>query len=62
MNYFSERYDPSKNEIKVDLNLSKFATKSDLKSATRVRTSKFAKVVELANLKPEIDKLDIENY
>ena len=34
--------------------------KADLKTATGVETSRCAKKVDLASLKPEIDKLDID--
>ena len=37
-----------------------YATKSDLKNATGVDTSGFAKKIDLANLKSGIDKLDID--
>ena len=46
--------------MKVELDLSNYATKSDLKNATDVDTSKFAKKVDLANLKSNVDKLDID--
>ena len=36
-----------------------YSTKTDLKSATGVDTSKFVKKVDLANLKYDVDKLDI---
>ena len=36
---------------KVELNLSNYATKADLKNATGADTSQFAKKVDLANLK-----------
>ena len=42
--------------VKVELDLSNYATKADFKNATRVDTSKFAKKVNLANLKSNIDK------
>ena len=45
---------------KVELDLSNYATKEDLKDATGVHTSKFAKNVDLANLKSDVDKLDID--
>ena len=45
--------------VKVELDLSNHATKSDLKNATGVDTSKFAKKLDLANLKSSIDKLDV---
>ena len=37
-----------------------YATKADLKNATGADTSKFAKKFDLANLKPSVDKLDID--
>ena len=43
-----------------ELNLSNYATKTDLKNATVVDTSTFAKKVDLANLKSDVDKLDID--
>ena len=46
--------------MKVELDLSNYATKVDLKTATGVDTSKFAKKVDLANLKSDVDKLDID--
>ena len=47
-------------KVKVELDLSNYATKADLKNATGVDTSKFAKKVDLANLKSDVDKLDID--
>ena len=46
--------------VKVELDLSNYATKTDLKNATGADTSKFAKKVDLANLKSDVDKLDID--
>ena len=43
--------------VRVDLDLSSYATKADY--ATGVGSSKFAKKVDLASLKSEIDKLHI---
>ena len=45
--------------VKAELDLSNYATKADLKSATGVDTSKFAKMVDLPSLKSNVDKLDI---
>ena len=45
--------------VKVELDLSNYAKKADLKNATGVDTFEFAKKVDLASLKSEIDKLDI---
>ena len=46
--------------MKVELDLCNYATKAYLKNATCVDTSKFAKKVDLANLKSNEDKLDID--
>ena len=46
-------------KVKVELDLSNYATKTDLKNATGIDTSSFAKKVDLANLKSNVDKLDI---
>ena len=45
--------------MKVELDLPNYATKADLKNATGFDTSKFAKMFDLANLKSNGDKLDI---
>ena len=41
----------------VELDLSNYATKADLKTTTGVDTSKFAKKADLANLKSNVDTL-----
>ena len=46
--------------VKVELDLPKYTTKADLKNVTGVDTSKFAKKVDLANSKSNVDKLDID--
>ena len=56
--YFPEP-NSSGERVKIELDLSNYATKADLKSSTYVDTSKFAKKVDLANLKSNVDKLDI---
>ena len=40
--------------------MSNYAAKSDLKYATGVDRSKFAKKVDLASLKSNVDKLDVD--
>lgn len=45
---------------KIELNLSNYAKKPDLKRATGTDTSKFAKKANLDNLKSHIDRLDID--
>ena len=42
--------------VKVELDLSNYATKVDLKNATGVDTSDFVKKTDLANLKSDVDK------
>ena len=44
--------------INVKVDLSNYATKTDLKNVTHVDTSSFALKTNLANLKTEVDKLD----
>ena len=46
--------------MKVELDLPNYATKADLKNAAGVDTSKFAKKVDLACLKSNVDKLDTD--
>ena len=46
-------------EIKVKLDLSNYATKTDLKNVTDVDVSSLASKTNIASLKTEVDKLDI---
>ena len=46
--------------MKVDLDLSNYATKTDLKNTVGTDTSSFAKKVDLANLKSDRDILVID--
>ena len=46
--------------VKVELDLSNYEPKADLKNATDVATSKFAKKSDSAYSKFNIDKLDID--
>ena len=46
--------------MKVELDMSNYATKTDSKNATGIDTSSFAKKVDLANLKSNVDELDID--
>ena len=56
MSYFPEPHIHSKSKIEVELDLSNYATKSDLTSAAGVDTSNFSRKILLANLKSDIDK------
>ena len=48
--------------VKVQLDLCNYAIKSDLKNSTGVDTLKFSKKVDLASLKSNVDKLDIDKW
>ena len=59
----STHYPPYKNSsqnIKVELDLANYATKDDVKNITHVDTSSFASKTNLAALKGEVDKIDID--
>ena len=53
-------YNNSRETIKVELNLSNYATKDDVKNITHVDVSSFASKTNLAALKTEVDKLDTD--
>ena len=46
--------------MKVELDLSNYATKADFKNGTDVDTLDFPKETDLVNLKSDVDKLDID--
>ena len=58
--YFPKPYEPFGGDINVTVDLSNYATKDDIKNITHVDTSSFALKTNLANLKTEVDKLDID--
>ena len=58
--YFPEPYEPFGGDINVKVDLSNYATKADIKNISHVDTSSFALKTNLANLKTEVDKLDID--
>ena len=47
--------------MKVELDLSNHAIKIDFKNTTGIDTSSFARKVDLARLKSNVDKLDMVN-
>ena len=59
MNIFSKLKSLGTN-LKVELELTNCATKEDLKNVTSVDVSSFSKKNGLANLKSDVDKLDID--
>ena len=58
--YFPKPYEPFGGDINVEVNLSNYATKTDLKNVTHVDVSSFTLKSNLASLKTEVDKLDID--
>ena len=57
--YFSKPYEPFGGDMNVKVYLSNYATKIDLKNVSHVDVSSFTLKSNLANLKNEVDKLDI---
>ena len=57
--YFSKPFRSFGGHIVVLVDLSNYATKTDLKSVRHIDTSSFALKTNLASLKTEVDKLDI---
>ena len=58
--YFPKPYEPFGGDINVKVDLSNYAIKTDLKNVTHVDVSSFALKSNLARLKTEVDKLDID--
>ena len=58
--YFPKPFRSFGGNINVKVDLSNYATKTDLKNVTHVDTSSFALKTNLASLKTEVDKLDID--
>ena len=58
--YFPKPCEPFGGNINVKVDLSKYATKPDIKNISHVDTSSFALKTNLTNLKTEVDKLDID--
>ena len=58
--YFPKPFKSFGGNINIKVHLSNYATKTDLKNVTHVDTSSFALKTNLASLKTEVDKFDIE--
>ena len=58
--YFPKPFRSFGANINVKVDLSNYPTKTNLKNVTHVDTSSFALKRNLANLKTEVDKLDID--
>ena len=60
MSQYFTLYNNSSGNIKVELDLSNYATKDDVKNITHVDVSSYATKTNLAALKTEVDKIDTD--
>ena len=58
--FFPKPYEPFGGDINVKVDLSNYATKTNIKITLNFDTSSFALKSNLASLKTEVDKLDID--
>ena len=58
--YFPKPYEPFGGDINVKVDLSNYATKTDIKNISHIDTLSFALKSNLPSLKIEVDKLDID--
>ena len=58
---FSKSHEPFGGDINVKVDLSNYATKTDLKNVSHVDVSSFVLKLNLASLKTEVDKLELIN-
>ena len=59
--YFPKPYEAFGGNINVKVDLSNYATKSDIKNIAHVDISSFVLKTNLVSLKTEVDKSDINN-
>ena len=60
MSQYYPPYRSSSNNIKIELDLANYTTKTDLKNITHVDVSSFASKTNLAALKTKVDKIDTD--
>ena len=58
--YLPKPYEPFGGDVNVKVDLSNYATKTDIKSISHIDTSSFALKSNSASLKTEADKLNID--
>ena len=58
MSQYFPPYKSFRGDIKVELDLSNYATKTDVKNVTHVDVSSFVSKTNLASLETEVDKID----
>ena len=54
------KYEPFEVDINAKVDLSNYATKTDLKNTSHINVSSYPLKANLASIKTEVDKLDIE--
>ena len=57
--YFPKPFEPFGGILTLNVDISNYATKTDIKNIAHIDTSSFALKTNLASLKTEVDKLDI---
>ena len=60
MSTYYPPYKSSRNNMKVELDLTNYATKTDLKNIPHTDVSSFASKTNLSALKTEVDKIDVD--
>ena len=60
--YFPKSFRSFGRNINVKVDLSNYATKTDIKNISHLDTSSFALKINLATLKTELDKPDINKF
>ena len=60
MSHYFSPYRNREGDIKVELDLSNYVIKTDLKNVTHVDVTSFASKTNLASLKTEVDKIDVD--
>ena len=60
MSQYFPPYNNSSENIKVELDLTNYATKDDVKNITHLDVSSYATKTNLAALKTEVDKIDVD--
>ena len=60
MSTYYPPYKASSQNIKAELDLANYATKDDVKNITHVDVSSFASKTNVAALKSEVDKIDVD--
>ena len=60
MSTYYPPYKSSNQNIKIELDLANYATKDDVKNKTHVDVSSSASKTNLAALKTEVDKIDVD--